>query len=155
MMGWMTGFETGWVDSYKIGWMVLKLVGWLWNNLNTLVDTKKVVTGQFIHQFRTGVVLILIFPSMNAVSKCSIIAMRRLKTYLQTTMTQEQLNHLLLFHIHQDQTDSIPCLKIVMSFVGGSEHRLSVIGKFRWLVFNGSCCHGCLQCSIVSQFGIP
>lgn len=75
--------------------------------------------------------LILILPSTNAVSERSFSAMRRLKTYLRTTMTQERLNHLLLLHIHQDRTDSTSCMEVARSFVGDSEHRLSVFGKFR------------------------
>ena len=74
--------------------------------------------------------LILVLPSTNAVSERSFSAMRRLKTYLRTTMKQERLNHLLLLHVHKEHTDSLSCVEVATSFVGDSEHRLSVFGHF-------------------------
>ena len=52
------------------------------------------------------------------------------ETYLWMIMKQERLNHLLLLHIHQDQTDRLSCMEVARSFVGESEHHLSVFGKF-------------------------
>ena len=74
--------------------------------------------------------LVLVLPSTNAVSERSFSAMRRLKSYLRTTMKQERLNHLLLLHVHKEHTDSLSCVDVASSFVGDSEHRLSVFGRF-------------------------
>ena len=41
--------------------------------------------------------------------------LRRLKNYLQCTMTQEQLNHVILLHTHKDCTDNINLLEIAKS----------------------------------------
>ena len=45
--------------------------------------------------------LILVMPATNAVSERSFSAMRRLKTYLRSTMRQNRLNHLLLLNINR------------------------------------------------------
>ena len=74
--------------------------------------------------------LILVLPSTNATSERTFSAMRRLKTYLRTTMKQERLNHLLLLHVHNDKTDGLECSEVAKAFVGDSEHRLTIFGRF-------------------------
>ena len=75
--------------------------------------------------------LLLVLPSTNAASERTFSAMRRLKTYLRATMKQSRLNHLLVLHVHKDRTDDLSCVAVARSFVGDSEHRLSVFGRFR------------------------
>ena len=43
----------------------------------------------------------------NATSEHSFPALRRVKTYLRTTMTQNHFNNLMVLHIHKDSTDSL------------------------------------------------
>ena len=45
--------------------------------------------------------------------------------------TSSRLNHLLVLHVHKDRTDDLSCVAVARSFVGDSEHRLSVFGRFR------------------------
>ena len=77
------------------------------------------------------IALVQVLSSTNAVSERSFSAMRHLKTYLRATMKQEQLNHLLLLYVHKDRTDNLSCIEVAKSFVGDSEHRLSVFGQFQ------------------------
>lgn len=56
--------------------------------------------------------LILVMPSTNAVSERSFSALRRLKTYLRSTMNQSRLNHLLILNVHKELTDNL-CLTAV------------------------------------------
>ena len=42
--------------------------------------------------------LFLIMPATNATSERSFSALRRVKTYLRNTMSQERLNHLMILH---------------------------------------------------------
>jgi predicted unusual protein kinase regulating ubiquinone biosynthesis (AarF/ABC1/UbiB family) len=51
--------------------------------------------------------LILVMPSTNAVSQRSFSALKRLKTYLRSTMKQDRLNYLLLLHVHKNCTDEL------------------------------------------------
>ena len=46
---------------------------------------------------------ILVMPSTNCTSERSFSALRRLKTYLRSTMSQERLNNsLMVSHVHKD-----------------------------------------------------
>ena len=73
--------------------------------------------------------LILVSPATNATSKRTFSAMRRIKTYLRSTMGQARLNSLMLLHVHKEKTDSLSLLDIANSFVN-SEYRKSVFGTF-------------------------
>ena len=74
--------------------------------------------------------LILVMPATNAINERSFSALRRIKTYLQTTMTQCRLNNLILLHIHQELCEKLDLVDVANAFVVGSEHRLSLFGKF-------------------------
>ena len=74
--------------------------------------------------------LILVMPATNATSERSFSAMRRLKSYLRSTMTQERLNHLMMLHIHKDLTDTLVLTDVANEFVSKCERRLQVFGKF-------------------------
>ena len=69
-------------------------------------------------------------PAMNATSERSFSAMRRIKTYLRSTMSQERLNNVTLLHCHKDITDSLDLLAVANEFVKLSSHRLSIFGRF-------------------------
>ena len=51
--------------------------------------------------------LIMVIPATNAVSERSASALRRVKTYLWSTMTQLRFNNLLVLHVHKERTDSL------------------------------------------------
>ena len=74
--------------------------------------------------------LILVMPSTDAVNEGLFSALRRVMAYLQSTVNQSCLNHLMIFHVHNKRTDSQDLHGIVNEFVTGSEHRLSVFGHF-------------------------
>lgn len=85
---------------------------------------------QLIHQVLRLLQLILVMPATNATSERSFSALRRVKTYLRSTMSQVRLNNLLLLHVHKNCTDSLDARIVGNDFVEGSEHRLRVFGKF-------------------------
>ena len=68
-------------------------------------------------------------PATNDISERSFSALKRVKTYLRTTMAQRRLNRLMLLHIHKDKTDNIDLKEILNDFVC-NENRLSVFGQF-------------------------
>ena len=49
--------------------------------------------------------LLYTVPASNASAERSFSSLRRLKTYLRSTMTAQRLNHMLLLHVHKDLTD--------------------------------------------------
>lgn len=81
---------------------------------------------------QVGVVvqLILVMPATNASSERSFSALRRVKTYLRSTMGQQRLNNLMVLHVHKDRCDSLRLKEVVNDFVADSEHRLRIFGKF-------------------------
>ena len=54
--------------------------------------------------------LILVMPATNAVSERTFSALRRVKTYLRSTMSQARLNHLMVLYVHRDITDNLDLL---------------------------------------------
>ena len=66
--------------------------------------------------------LILVMPATNAISKRSFSAMRRLKTYLRSSMGQKRLNHLMVLHLNKDKLDSLDLDAIGNEFVQENEH---------------------------------
>jgi hypothetical protein len=75
--------------------------------------------------------LILVMPATNAVRERSFSTMRRIKSYLRSTMGQARLNHLMLLNIYREMLDEVDLSVIANSFVQGSEHRLRMFGKFQ------------------------
>ena len=61
--------------------------------------------------------LLLVMPTTNAYSECSFSVMRRLKTYLRSTMGQARLNHVMLLHTYKEQLDSLNLPSIADDFV--------------------------------------
>ena len=65
--------------------------------------------------------LLLVMPATNAASERSFSALRRVKMYLRSTMTQERLNYLMVLHIHRELTDELDLIETANEFVSGSE----------------------------------
>ena len=84
----------------------------------------------FFSQVCTLTRLIMVMPSTNAASEGSFSAMRRLKTYLRSTMTQQRLNHLMILSVHKEKTDLLDINQLGNAFVQGSDHRLQQFGHF-------------------------
>ena len=61
--------------------------------------------------------IILVMPATNAVSERSFSALRRLKTWLRSTMNQSRLNWCMLLHIHSDETDKLDLTAIANEFI--------------------------------------
>ena len=75
--------------------------------------------------------LILVISATNATSERSFSALRRVKTYLRSTMLQERLNYLMLLHIHKERTDKL-CIKTAINeFVEKSSNRDNIFGKYK------------------------
>ena len=88
--------------------------------------------GQSVHlsQVKRLFQLVLVMPATDASSERSFSALRRLKSYLRTTMMQERLNYLMLLYVHKNRTDALDPKAILNDFVGESEHRLNIFAKF-------------------------
>ena len=74
--------------------------------------------------------LIVVMLATNASSERSFSTMKRLKTYLRSTMGQTRLNHLMILNIYKEILDCMDLTAVANEFVQGSEHRLHIFGKF-------------------------
>lgn len=74
--------------------------------------------------------LVLVMPATNAVSERSFSSLRRIKSYLRSTMTQTRLNNVMVLHVHKNRTDELCLTTIGNEFVKGSSHRETLFGKF-------------------------
>ena len=72
-------------------------------SLSVIVDFLKTLSlsaREMFSEIVTLVKILLVIPATNASSERTFSALRRIKTYLRTTMTQARLNHLMILHIH-------------------------------------------------------
>ncbi len=74
--------------------------------------------------------IFLTIPVTTATAERTFSVLRRLKTYLRSTMTQKRLNHILLLHIYKDHTDDINLREIAQSFIMAKQSRQNYFGSF-------------------------
>ena len=74
------------------------------------------------------IVLLLVIPASSATAERSFSCLRRLKTYLRSTMGQERLNHILVLNVHQDETDLINLKCVARVFISLNDMRRNVFG---------------------------
>lgn len=74
--------------------------------------------------------LVIVMPATNAVSERSFSSLRRLKSYLRSTMTQTRLNNLMVLHVHSNLTDKLSLTEVGNEFIQDSTHRETIFGKF-------------------------
>lgn len=69
-------------------------------------------------------------PITSSTSERAFSTLRRVLTYLRSTMTQERLNNCMLLHVHKDLTDSLNLQDIAVSFITAKNERLRYFGTF-------------------------
>ena len=83
-----------------------------------------------LSQVKRPLQLILVMPATNSTSERSFSALRRFKSYLRATMTQERLNYLMLIHVHKERTDALDLKGVINEFIGDSAHRSGIFAKY-------------------------
>ena len=73
--------------------------------------------------------LLLLSPGSSAEAERSFSSLRRLKTWLLSTMTQTRLNSIAVCHAHQDVIDEVDLSKLKDEFVCESKIRKNIFGK--------------------------
>ncbi len=74
--------------------------------------------------------IILVMPATNALSERSFSILRRLKTWLRSTMQQTRLNWCMILHTHTDETDELDLRAIANEFVCRNSSRQRIFGHF-------------------------
>ena len=78
--------------------------------------------------------LVIIMPGSNAVSERSSSSMRRLYTYLRTSMASSRLNNAMVLHIHKDWLDKLLMVDVANDFVFESDHRKTCLEDLMMLI---------------------
>lgn len=73
--------------------------------------------------------LLAVLPASSCESERSFSAMRRLKTYLRSTMSQQRLNNVAVCHVHCKRLRSINVRKVMQDFVCLNDSRMHLFGK--------------------------
>ena len=72
--------------------------------------------------------LYLTIPATTATAERSFSSLRRIKTYLRSTMTEQRLNNILLLHAHKEMMDALNLTEIARLFVSCNARRV----EFSW-----------------------
>ena len=51
--------------------------------------------------------ILLVMPATNTVSERSFSAMKRVKTYSKSTITNNRFNHLMVLHVYREMVDNV------------------------------------------------
>ena len=73
-------------------------------------------------------ILLHLLPATSATAERSFSCLRRLKTYLRTTMGQERVNSVMILHVHQTETDDLDLKEVAKDFISLNEYRRSLFG---------------------------
>src|SRR6218665_54003 len=73
--------------------------------------------------------LCLVSPASSCFAERSFRALRRLKTWLMSTMTQRRLNHVMICHVHYDLLMELNCRDIAHAFIN-TDTRKQIFGNF-------------------------
>ena len=74
--------------------------------------------------------LLLVVPATSATAERSFSALRRLKTYIRSTIGQPRLNQMLVLHCHQERTDGIELKAVAQEFIAASAKRAPFFGRY-------------------------
>lgn len=103
------------------------------STVSEVVDTLRAmlpeVRGLFT-QVEVLVRLLLVVPCSSAEAERSFSALRRLKTWLRSSMSQKRLNNVAVCHIHQEHLDKLDLEEICQSFVSANDKRGHTFGAF-------------------------
>ena len=69
------------------------------------------------------------FPVTTATAERSFSSLRRLKTYLRSTMTQSRLNNLFILYVHSLESEELDLKTIARQFISVNSRRLHYFGK--------------------------
>jgi hypothetical protein len=74
--------------------------------------------------------LLQVVPITTATAERSFSALKRLKSYLRTTMGQKRLNHLIVLHAHREVLDELDIRPVINDFIFRNPVRRSTFAPF-------------------------
>lgn len=79
-----------------------------------------------IPEFVRFVRLVVVIPGSSCSNERSFSVLRRLKSYMRSTMLQDRLNSIAILHIYRDMTDKIDLQKLLNEFILKNAKRSAV-----------------------------
>ena len=73
--------------------------------------------------------LYITIPVTTSTAERTFSTMRRIKTYLRSTMTQERLNHTFMLNAHKPRVDELDLKHIAKLFISANDRRCAYFGK--------------------------
>ena len=81
-----------------------------------------------------AVTTLVMFPSTTSSCDHAFSSLRRLKTYLRSTMGQKKFNSIMMANVHLDLMDSINIVSVANKFAGLNDSRRKLYGHFSWFL---------------------
>lgn len=104
-------------------------------NVRTICDAltsdSSMLGKKMLSEVATILQIYLTLPVTTSTAERSFSVLRRLKTWLRSTMTQERMNNLLLLHVHKTLTDTLDLKQIADEFSSVNERRIQFFGSFK------------------------
>ena len=102
-------------------------------NVQTLCDVMNEVSmsKEMFSEVHKLLKIFYTIPVTTSTAERSFSALRRLKTYLRSTMSQPRLNNLMLLYIHKERTDEINERSIAKHFIMENERRRFYFGNMQ------------------------
>ena len=98
-------------------------------SIQTVIDVmKQGKLTKVFSELHSVIKLYLTVPLSNATAERSFSALRRIKTYLRSTLTQEHLNHFLVLNAHRELLDRIDVNEVCQSVMKVNERRRKYFG---------------------------
>ena len=82
------------------------------------------------NQVETLIRLLLVVPATSCEAERSFSGLRRLKTWLRSTMTQKRFNSVAVCNVHSSYIDKIDLYNLANDFISVHERREQLFGKF-------------------------
>ena len=73
--------------------------------------------------------LYMTIPVTTSTGERTFSTMRRIKTYLRSTMTQQRLNHSFMLNVHKPRVDELDLKHIANLFISANDRRYAYFGK--------------------------
>jgi hypothetical protein len=101
-------------------------------NVKTLADIfnqSKIVRGM-VSEVDKLLQAYLTFPVTSTTAERSFSSLRRVSTFLRSSMTQQRLNNLFLLYVHSELTETLNLVSVAKDFVASNRRRMNYFGKF-------------------------
>ena len=103
--------------------------------LPDVVLQQNIFTKSLLSELHKLLRLYFTIPMSNANSEISFSSLRRLKTYLRSTMSQKKLNHVAFLHVHKHLTRALDLKSICKTFSSTNDRRRAFFGTWKWCSF--------------------